>query len=114
MVNNKKIILGNIDENWFNSSSFQKRDRVYLLFKRIMDIVLGFVGFIIFISSFPFIAIAIKLDSEGKILYIQERVGKNGTSFKLYKFRTMYEVGKKNSVTWRERDKIVLQRLVNF
>ena len=40
--------------------------------------------------SLPFIAVAIKRDSPGPILFKQQRVGQNGRIFKLYKFRTMY------------------------
>jgi lipopolysaccharide/colanic/teichoic acid biosynthesis glycosyltransferase len=40
--------------------------------------------------SFPFIAITTKLSSKGPIIYSQLRVGKNGKTFKIYKFRTMH------------------------
>ncbi len=60
-----------------------------LFYKKIIDIIIGTIGFIIFLILLPFIALAIKLDSKGPILFKQERVGMNNRRFKLYKFRTM-------------------------
>jgi len=44
-----------------------------------------------FVIIHTFIAIAIKLDSKGSVFFKQERLGKNGTTFVCYKYRTMYE-----------------------
>jgi len=59
--------------------------------KRIIDIVLALVVFIITLPLFIFAAIGIKLTSPGKCLFVQERVGYNKRIFKLFKFRTMCE-----------------------
>lgn len=61
-----------------------------LVYKRIMDFVFGMVGFAIFCMMYPFIAILIKKDSPGPVLFTQKRVGRNGRVFDIYKFRTMY------------------------
>lgn len=61
-----------------------------LLIKRVMDIVGGVVGMGITLVFFPFVAIAIKLDSKGPVLFSQIRIGRNGRRFKIYKFRSMY------------------------
>lgn len=61
-----------------------------LLVKRVMDIVGGFVGMVITLLFFPFVALAIKLDSPGPVLFSQVRIGRNGRRFKIYKFRSMY------------------------
>jgi len=57
--------------------------------KRISDIVLSLVGIIILLPVYLIIAIAIKLDSKGPVVFKQIRVGKNGRNFMIYKFRTM-------------------------
>lgn len=62
---------------------------VYLLFKRLMDVTGGLIGILIFAVVFPFIAIAIILESGFPIFYSQERLGKGGRLFKIYKFRSM-------------------------
>ena len=61
-----------------------------LLIKRVMDIVGGLIGMLITFIFFPFVAIAIKLDSPGPVLFSQIRIGRNGRRFKIYKFRSMY------------------------
>lgn len=61
-----------------------------LLIKRVMDIVGGLVGLLITLLFFPFVAIAIKLDSPGPVMFSQVRIGRNGRRFKIYKFRSMY------------------------
>lgn len=63
----------------------------YPFFKRVTDILVAFFGMIVFIILYPFLAIIIKLDSKGPVIYSQERVGKNGIPFKMFKFRTMYD-----------------------
>lgn len=61
-----------------------------LLLKRIVDLIGGFIGCIITLILTIFIAPAIWLESPGPIFFTQERVGRNGRRFKIYKFRSMY------------------------
>lgn len=58
--------------------------------KRLIDIMGGIVGLCITGILFPFVALAIRLDSPGPILFSQTRIGKNGRRFRFYKFRSMY------------------------
>jgi lipopolysaccharide/colanic/teichoic acid biosynthesis glycosyltransferase len=59
------------------------------MLKRIFDLKCSILGLIILSPLFLIIAILIKLDSPGPIFFRQERVGKNGKPFRIYKFRTM-------------------------
>jgi exopolysaccharide biosynthesis polyprenyl glycosylphosphotransferase len=61
-----------------------------LLYKRILDMAGGLVGTLIFLVLYPFVAVAIKRDSPGRVLFRQKRMGAHGRIFNLYKFRTMY------------------------
>ena len=61
-----------------------------LMLKRLMDIAGGLVGCLITGILFIFVAPAIYIASPGPIFFAQERVGKNGKRFKMYKFRSMY------------------------
>ncbi|HEM5553048.1 sugar transferase [Streptococcus suis] len=63
---------------------------MYPIFKRVFDIVLSGVAIFFFSPILVIIAIAIKLDSKGPVLFKQKRVGKNKTYFMIYKFRSMY------------------------
>lgn len=60
-----------------------------LVIKRVTDIALSVVALVPFLPLLGLIAIAIKLDSPGPILFKQQRVGLNGKLFEILKFRTM-------------------------
>src|SRR5690606_2698430 len=57
--------------------------------KRLFDIVMSFIGLVLLSPIFLVIAIWIKLDSKGPVFYKQNRVGKDGKDFKIFKFRSM-------------------------
>jgi lipopolysaccharide/colanic/teichoic acid biosynthesis glycosyltransferase len=61
----------------------------YHIFKRIFDITLCFILLPAIIPLMLLCALAIYFDSPGSIFFIQERMGKGGKLFKMYKFRTM-------------------------
>ena len=61
-----------------------------LLVKRVIDIFGGLVGCLLTAIIFIFVAPAIYISSPGPVFFAQERVGKNGKTFKMYKFRSMY------------------------
>ncbi len=58
--------------------------------KRCIDIAGGIVGLVITGIFYPFVALAIKIDSPGPVLFSQTRIGRNGRRFQIYKFRSMY------------------------
>lgn len=87
-VNNAKIeTFGD-----FTVMSYVRFQRSYkkLLVKRVVDIAGSLVGLIITAVITPFVVIAIKVDDPGPAFFAQERVGRNGRRFKIYKFRSMY------------------------
>ena len=59
--------------------------------KRLIDFIMSFTALILLSPFLLFISILVKISSNGSILFVQERVGKNGILFKMIKFRTMYE-----------------------
>jgi exopolysaccharide biosynthesis polyprenyl glycosylphosphotransferase len=60
------------------------------LIKRLFDLAISAVLFTIFLPVMAVVALAIKLDSPGPIIFKQQRVGENGRLFYIYKFRTMF------------------------
>lgn len=58
--------------------------------KRAIDIFLGVVLFLFAIPLYVLIACLVKLDSKGPVLFFQERIGWQGKSFRIIKFRTMH------------------------
>lgn len=72
--------------------------------KRMMDIVISSAILIIFSPIWLLIAAAIKLDSNGPVLYKQQRVGRDGKIFTIYKFRSMiHEAESHTGPRWAER-----------
>lgn len=63
--------------------------------KRLLDIVLSIMGLLLMFPILPFIAYSIKKSSPGGVFFVQERIGRNGVPFKMFKFRTMYEDAEK-------------------
>lgn len=58
--------------------------------KRTLDLMISFFAFAVFVMLFPLIALGIKLNSRGPVLFKQRRTGQNGLEFICYKFRTMH------------------------
>ncbi len=102
-----RVPIEHIGDNWYVAMPIQHpgSGALYPLLKRLMDIVLASIGLLFLGLATPFIALAIYLDSPGPIFYTQERVGKGGRIFKVYKFRTMVPDAEKGKAVWaREND----------
>ncbi len=92
-----RVPLGAIDQAWFLENLSEGSKRVYELSKRIFDLIFGVILGAISLPFYPFIMLAIRIDSSGPIFYRQERVGKAGKIIKLIKFRTMFNDAEKNT-----------------
>ena len=74
-----------------NRVEFKKSQLMYLKIKRVLDITCSAMGVLVLSPVFLGAAIAVKLeDPTGKVIYKQDRIGRSGRPFKLYKFRTMH------------------------
>ena len=71
------------------SIEITKSHTLYKYIKRIMDYFFALIGIILTLPIMGIVAIAIKLDSKGPVIFRQDRTGKDGKIFKLYKFRSM-------------------------
>jgi exopolysaccharide biosynthesis polyprenyl glycosylphosphotransferase len=88
-----RVPIHHLESDWvIRSFTDQARaSGMYLLVKRLLDILGGVVGLLLFFIFFPFIALAIIIDSGMPIFYAQPRLGQGGKVFKIYKFRTMHQ-----------------------
>ena len=75
---------------------------VYSFFKRFFDIVLSLFALIVLLIPMLIIAVIVKLTSPGSVLYKQERLGKDGVSFEIIKFRSMYSDAENNGAQWSD------------
>jgi exopolysaccharide biosynthesis polyprenyl glycosylphosphotransferase len=70
-----------------------------------IDLLLGIAGLAAMVVLLPVVALALKLDGGGPLLYQQVRVGRAGERFQLFKFRTMVETAEPNGPVWtKEQD----------
>ena len=67
-----------------------KKKPVYTFIKRLFDIFASFISIVLLALPMLIIAIAIKCNSKGPVLFKQDRIGKNKKIFKILKFRSMY------------------------
>ena len=72
---------------------------LYLRLKRLMDFILSLIALILFSPLFLAIAVAIKIDSKGPVIFKQKRIGIHKKHFYILKFRTMYIYTPKDTPT---------------
>lgn len=87
----QRVPIEHLESDWV-IRSFVDQVRVsgtYELSKRLMDILGGALGTLVFALIFPFVSLAILLESGYPIFYSQKRLGKGASTFQIYKFRTM-------------------------
>jgi len=75
-----------------------------LILKRIVDFLAACVGLVVVAPVMALIALAVKLDSRGPVLYAQQRVGRFGDLFTMYKFRTMRVDAEASGPVWAGGD----------
>lgn len=84
-----KVPASSCNDEWF-ITNIRTHATPYMHTRTIIDYLCGGVLSLITLFLFPLISLSIKLTSRGPIIFTQTRVGKNGNTFTLYKFRTMY------------------------
>jgi sugar transferase (PEP-CTERM system associated) len=84
-----RIEVENLYPSWLVFSQGFKRSATFIAVRRAVSLGVSLIGLILAAPLFPFIMLAIRLDSRGPIFYSQTRVGKAGKVFKVVKFRTM-------------------------
>lgn len=101
-------------KEYFIEQVIPQRKPVYTFVKRFVDIVVSFCAGIVLLLPLCVIGVMIKLDSEGPALYKQERLGKNGKPFYMYKFRSMRLDAEKDGPKWADQDDDRCTRLGKF
>lgn len=86
-----KIFVEKLNPGWLIFSDGFRKSRITRLTKRVAGLVLASVGLVLTLPVIGLIALAIKLESKGPVFFRQDRCGKDGHVFKLYKFRSMID-----------------------
>ena len=95
-----KLPTDHISDNWIFDWSVNSRKIYYIRLKRLIDLTLAAAFLIIASPLMLVVPLLIKLDSEGPIFFMQERLGQKGKPFKIIKFRTMYQGSENNGPVW--------------
>jgi exopolysaccharide biosynthesis polyprenyl glycosylphosphotransferase len=110
-----KVPLESIRLGWLLFSPSFSDFRFVLIYNRLASVLVSVIGLLLSLPLIPFIALAIKLSSRGPILYRQERVGREGTVFNCYKFRTMRADAEADTgATWAADDDPRITRVGSF
>jgi exopolysaccharide biosynthesis polyprenyl glycosylphosphotransferase len=100
----QKIPINELEEGWF-VQQIQARAKLYDNLKRILDLLLSLLVFIILSPIIVLIFIFIGTTSSGPVIYSQNRVGRKEKEFTLYKFRTMRKDAEAGGPQWsKEKD----------
>lgn len=117
MIAVKEEFLDSFDQNEVKNNldySLVKESIVYNVYSRILDISLSLIGLIIGIPLVIIFGILIKLEDKGPIIYNQERVGKHGKLFNVYKLRSMRVDAEKYGAQWAQNNDPRILKVGNF
>lgn len=89
----QRIPVHHIERDFYRFFPFSRSNsnKLYLSFVRLIEIIFSILGLLISLVFIPIIFLCNIFANKGSLFYTQERVGKNGDIFKIYKFRTMTE-----------------------
>jgi len=99
-----KIDITLLQPSWMLFSDGFKYSQRRNMAKRVFDLVLASAFFLVLWPFMLLTAIAVRLESPGNILYHQVRVGLNGKTFRIYKFRSMRQDAEKNGAVWAQKN----------
>nr|WP_240321076.1 sugar transferase [Kordia sp. SMS9] len=94
--------------------SRSNQNKLYLFFHRFFDIVSAILGLLVSLIFIPFILIGNLIGNRGPLLYTQERVGKNGVPFKIYKLRSMVVNAEKDGAVWATKNDARITKFGKF
>jgi sugar transferase (PEP-CTERM system associated) len=95
-----RVLLDMIRPSWLIFSGRGRRARANEVIRIVIHRLVALIGAILSLPIVVVTALLIKIDSTGPVLYKQERVGKNGRTFSLMKFRSMCVDAEKNGPVW--------------
>jgi exopolysaccharide biosynthesis polyprenyl glycosylphosphotransferase len=91
-----------------------KKQPLYSFIKRFFDFVLSLLALAVLFLPMLIVALIIRIDSPGPAIFSQERLGKDGVPFTLYKFRTMKIDAEKDGPQWAEKNDSRCTKVGNF
>lgn len=98
----KRIPVQYVSRDFYRYFPFSRsnQNHLYLLFSRVFDVLFSVIGLLLGLVFFPIILFGNLIGNRGPLFYTQERVGKNGEVFRIYKFRTMVKNAEANGAVF--------------
>ena len=102
----KRVPVQFVGKDFYKYFPFSRsnQNKLYLLFRRLSDLLFSIIGISIGVILLPIILLGNLLANRGPLFYMQERIGKNGKIFKIIKFRTMIRDAEKNGAVWASKN----------
>ena len=100
----RRVSLDELDESWFLFDRPLRARRVYAAVKRATDLLAGVLGGLLVCLLVPLVALLVRLDDGGPVFFRQERIGRGGRPFMIWKFRTMRMDAEAGGPVWAARD----------
>ena len=101
-----RVPVQHVDKDFYRYFPFSRsnQNKLYLFFHRVLDLVFSVVGLLFGILLLPFLLIGNLIGNKGPLFYTQERVGRNGKPFKIYKLRSMVTDAEKHGAKFASKN----------
>ncbi len=101
-----RIPVQHIGKDFYRYFPFSRsnQNKIYLLYRRVSDIVLSILGLVVGVALLPFVLSGNLLANRGPLFYTQKRVGKNNELFPILKLRSMVVDAEKQGAKWAEEN----------
>jgi len=109
-----KVPITALERNWFLENLSQKNNQFFVIIKRVIDIIFAIIFGVISLILLPVIALLIKLESKGPLIYKQQRVGLGNKIFTVYKFRSMVNNAEKDGAQWAQKNDARITKIGKF
>ncbi len=94
--------------------SRSNQNQLYLLIVRLLEVAVSLIGLAVGLLLIPFILLGNVIGNQGQLFYVQERIGKNGIPFKIFKFRTMVKNAEKHGAVFATTNDARITRFGKF
>lgn len=112
----RRIPIQFIGKDFYKYFPFSRsnQNKLYIFFHRFFDILISVIGILAGIILLPLVLLGNVIGNRGTLLYSQERIGKNGNLFRIFKFRTMVKNAEKEGAVWAKKNDARITKFGKF
>jgi len=112
----RRIPIQFIGKDFYKYFPFSRsnQNKLYIFFHRFFDILISVIGILAGIILMPLVLLGNVIGNRGTLLYSQERIGKNGNLFRIFKFRTMVKNAEKEGAVWAKKNDARITKFGKF